>query len=727
MASTTTTSTSALCCSRRIPTSSSSISSKLLSSATIRRRLPLVGAFCMLSLGFSNLCPALSSSLKTGCAQSLPFVPLLRSKFSTQAQPSSIRMEAGNDTVPSIVVYVTVPNREAENPAMFQQQKLQCVNLLQTLKFCRKICSALVKKELGREQAGSMNSIRNLSHRCRAFSSFSNPSPSLPWISPLLMTKKAPSKPDAPPETLDAVVDSRRKAKFISHETAINLIQCERDPQHALEIFNMVATQKGFNHNHATYSTILHKLAKAKKFDAVDSLVHQMTYETCRFHESVFLDLMKNFFKSSLHGRVLDMFYAIEPIVREKPSLKAMSTCLNLLVEAKQIDLARNFLLHLKKCHDLKPNTCIFNILVKHHCKSGDIESAFEVVEEMKKSNISYPNLVTYSTLMDGLCESGKLKEAMELFERMVSEDQIVPDALTYNILINGFCQWGKVDRASKIMDFMKKNGCKPNVFNYSTLMDGFCKEGRLDEAINAFQVMKSSGLKPDRFCYTTLINYFCRAANIDKAMQLLKEMQEIKCRADIVTFNVILGGLCREGRFEEALGILDKLAHDGVHLNKASYRIVLNFLCQRGELQKALQLLGLMLDRGYVPHHATSNDLLTRFCKAGMIDDAIMVLFGKKLAHSLVKEKLAACVNIVPGIFVSAANIGIESVYQWQGEIQSDSEELLIIKTRQSLLEPLKEHVKANHEYDVPEVISLPITGGSIPYLQWLKNSTRD
>lgn len=90
----------------------------------------------------------------------------------------------------------------------------------------------------------------------------------------------------------------------------------------------------------------------------------------------------------------------------------------------------------------------------------------------------------------------------------------------------------------------------------------------------------------------------------------------------------------------------------------------------------------------------------------------------GKKLANSIVKEKLAACVNIVTGI---------ESVYQWQGEIQSDAEELLIIKTRQSLLEALTEHVKANHEYEVPEVISLPITGGSIPYLKWLKDSTRD
>ncbi|KAI3979012.1 hypothetical protein MKX01_016187 [Papaver californicum] len=90
----------------------------------------------------------------------------------------------------------------------------------------------------------------------------------------------------------------------------------------------------------------------------------------------------------------------------------------------------------------------------------------------------------------------------------------------------------------------------------------------------------------------------------------------------------------------------------------------------------------------------------------------------GKKLAESIVTEKLAACVNRVPGV---------ESVYQWEGKIQTDSEELLIIKTRESLLEPLKVHIKANHEYDVPEVIAIPIIGGSLQYLEWLKKSTRD
>ncbi|KAJ6954657.1 hypothetical protein NC652_006181 [Populus alba x Populus x berolinensis] len=111
----------------------------ILPSTTIRRRLPLVGAFCMISLGLSNLCPTTlsSSSLKTGSAQSLPFIPLLRSKFgSSQAaatQATNIRMEGNSDTVPSIVVYVTVPNREAGKKlanSIVKEKLAACVNIV---------------------------------------------------------------------------------------------------------------------------------------------------------------------------------------------------------------------------------------------------------------------------------------------------------------------------------------------------------------------------------------------------------------------------------------------------------------------------------------------------------------------------------------------------------------------------------------------------------------------
>jgi periplasmic divalent cation tolerance protein len=86
-------------------------------------------------------------------------------------------------------------------------------------------------------------------------------------------------------------------------------------------------------------------------------------------------------------------------------------------------------------------------------------------------------------------------------------------------------------------------------------------------------------------------------------------------------------------------------------------------------------------------------------------------------IAKALIGEKLAACVNIVKNV---------RSIYRWKGKIEDDAEVIMIVKTQKKLFNALCERVKKLHSYDVPEVISLPITEGSKDYLAWLIESTQ-
>jgi periplasmic divalent cation tolerance protein len=85
-------------------------------------------------------------------------------------------------------------------------------------------------------------------------------------------------------------------------------------------------------------------------------------------------------------------------------------------------------------------------------------------------------------------------------------------------------------------------------------------------------------------------------------------------------------------------------------------------------------------------------------------------------IAHALVGERLAACVNVVSPI---------RSIYRWNDEVQSDTEHLMIIKTRANLVPRVELRVKELHSYEVPEVIALPIIAGAKSYLDWLFEST--
>lgn len=99
--------------------------------------------------------------------------------------------------------------------------------------------------------------------------------------------------------------------------------------------------------------------------------------------------------------------------------------------------------------------------------------------------------------------------------------------------------------------------------------------------------------------------------------------------------------------------------------------------------------------------------DAVIIFCTCGTTDEALTI------AGSLVEARLAACVNVLPPV---------QSIYRWQGKVETAHEVLLVIKTTQEHFAAVKNRITQLHSYDTPEIIGMPIIDGSDKYLAWLR-----
>ena len=122
------------------------------------------------------------------------------------------------------------------------------------------------------------------------------------------------------------------------------------------------------------------------------------------------------------------------------------------------------------------------------------------------------------------------------------------------------------------------------------------------------------------------------------------------------------------------------------------------------GELDPASVDLG-----GAGPDNAGMNALIV-FCTCR--DEEV----ADRIALSLVEERLAACINRLPGVI---------STYRWQGTVQRDTEVQLLIKTTRDRFDALRDRILALHPYELPEIVAVDIALGSAPYLAWIEAET--
>lgn len=310
---------------------------------------------------------------------------------------------------------------------------------------------------------------------------------------------------------------------WLSPNEVVKIFERLKDPNFTLPVFNQISNRKDYKPNEDLYTAVIKKLAEAKDFDAIESLMERIKVERkCRLSEDFFYNVIKIY--GHLGGRINSAMNTLFDMPNYKcwPTVKTFNFVLNLLVSTKQFDVVHKVYKGASKL-GVEVDACSLNIVIKGLCAYGELDAAFSMLDEFSKQNFR-PNVRTLSSLIRGLCDSGRISEAFELLNTM-EKDGVEPDAIIYNILMSGLRKHRIFDEATELFNKMLGKGCDPNPGTYQEVLYCLLDAEKFVEAKDFMLRMINKRMNPSFESYKSIIGGFCKQRLVGDLDWALRQM----------------------------------------------------------------------------------------------------------------------------------------------------------------------------------------------------------
>ncbi|OWM67836.1 hypothetical protein CDL15_Pgr010774 [Punica granatum] len=465
-----------------------------------------------------------------------------------------------------------------------------------------------------------------------------------------------------------------------------------RDPDAALSFFHQL-TQRGFSHDICTYSALVAILScssglrrkldcvlwqlissESKGFDVFDLLEYLSHEVRDEVVVRVFDAVVKVYVTKGMFDEAIDALFQ----TNRRGFIPHVFTCnflMNRLIEHGMPQVSVSLYKQLKML-GVHPNDYMYAIVIKAHCKMGDLEEADNAFHNMaeagvspntfayttyieglcgnRKSDLAYQklqawkgakvplNVYAYAAVIQGLCDEEKLERAKQVLDEMV-EQGMVPDALCYGSLIRGHCKSLKSSNLLQAMDLhedMMSKGIKTNCVIVSYILHCLCEMGMFLEAVEQFIKFEQSGIFVDEVTYNIILNALCKLEKVEEATKLLEEMKRKKMILDRVHYTTLINGYCLQGNMLDALDVLEEMKTTGLEPDMVTYNVLASGFSRAGLVSEVLNLLVDMEDQGLKPNTVTHNMIIEGLCIGGKVKEA--EAFFEKLEDKSVQNRIA-------------------------------------------------------------------------------------
>ncbi|KAJ0266887.1 Pentatricopeptide repeat-containing protein [Hirschfeldia incana] len=312
---------------------------------------------------------------------------------------------------------------------------------------------------------------------------------------------------------------------------------------------------------------------------------------------------------------------------------------------------------------DLTPDAVTYSTMIDGCCKTGQIEEALEVFDELRKSSVSSSSSVCYNRIICALCEKGMFETAMEVLTEMCDKGLYLDINTSHTLLHSVHASGGEKGILGLVSRLEQLSSNIPlAMFNDAILL--LCKRGSFDAAVEVYMVMRRKGLtvtclstflkalvdnlraldayslvvktlpSMDVIDYTIIVDGLCKEGFLTKALDLCTFAKQRGVILNIITYNALIHGLCQQGCLVEALRLFDSLEKIGLVPSHVTYGILIDSLCKEGLFLDAETFLESMVTKGLVPNILIYNSMIDGYCKLGRTEDAVNVLTRKMMGR---------------------------------------------------------------------------------------------
>lgn len=298
---------------------------------------------------------------------------------------------------------------------------------------------------------------------------------------------------------------------------------------------------------------------------------------------------------------------------------KAVLEALNDRIRNKEWQSALQIFGLLREQQWYRPKTEVYLKLLVMLGRCRQHEKAYILFQLMLQEDC-YMNVEVYTALLAAYGRSGVLDKAFAILDEMKAIPHCQPNIFTYTIFIKSCVELGHFDHVDRLLAEISSAGMRPNIVTYNTIVDGYGKAGMLEQMENTLSHMfENQNCKPDVWTMNSTIRAFGDRGQIENMERWYEKFYSIGLQPDVRTFNTIINSYGKQCLFEKMTTVMENMQKCYFSWTTVTYNTVIDAYGRVGEIEKMEYLYNLMISEGVKPNSITLCSLVSAYSKGGM------------------------------------------------------------------------------------------------------------